>query len=146
MLKEKQIQLFDVVSYGGKKQRGHYNKQPKKYIKELNPHLKLIRTREEIANFLPIPLMAEVFESKDYGKIRLWCQVYNSDEYEYNGEFFEGENFKIIEAELIGTEKLSVSKSLYWHKKLLNMAKNGWNIQEAAEQLQDEINESYAKK
>lgn len=138
MLKEKQVQLFDVVQYGGKKVRGHYKKKEKE-VQKLNPYLELAQIRTQLANYLPVPIFCELQDCYNYDYINLWCEVYTNEQYEYQNEMFDGEKFKIIEAELIGTEKLNIDNRLYLHKKLFDLIKTGLTIHEAAEKLQDEI-------
>ena len=138
MINERQITLFDPVEYGGKKIRGHYKKKEKE-IKSLNPYLELAQIRSELAGFLPIPISGDIQDCYTYGFINLWYEIYKQESYEYENEMFNGEDFRIIEAELIGTERLKVEQRLYFHKKLFELVKQGKNIQTAAEMLQDEI-------
>lgn len=138
LLEERQIQLFDVVEYGGKKTRGHYNKKPKE-VQKLNPYLELSQVRVRLANYLPVPLMADIQECTTFGHFNLWYLHYTNEEYQYEGEIYRGEEFKIIEAELIGTERFNIDTRLYLHKKLFELINTGVTIHEAAEKLQEEI-------
>lgn len=149
MLAEIQQSLFDVSLYGGKKIRGHYKKRDKNEIKQdavkkiadLTPYAEFAEISAALANYLPVSLLNAdcEAESKDYGLIIRREIHYTNEDYEYYGEIFRGENFKLIEAELKGTEKLKIDKRLYIHKKLLDLIKTGLNIHEAAELLQEEI-------
>lgn len=136
MVEEKQINLFDLSKYGGKKLRGHYQKQEKKPEK-LNPYAELSQLYSRVANYLPIPIMStggqEVF---DYDLLTLWYSHYQAEKYHYQGESYDGEDFKIIQAELKGTEDLYVDEKIFIHKSLLNLIQKGTSINEAAKLLQ----------
>lgn len=131
---EKQINLFDVTLYGGKKLRGHYKEKVKKEEPE-NPYAKIARLYGQIANYLPIPIM-QTQEQFDYEYITLWYGHYSCEYYDYQGEAFRGEDFKIIEAELKGTERFDINERIYLHEKLINLIRNGIKINEAAAMLQ----------
>jgi len=144
-----QKNLFNVIEYGGKKTRGHYKKKEKsekqkddfEKIKDLNPYAEAAKIYASLANYFPVSIMGAQIpaECTEYKFIKLHYLTYEAEPYLYQGEICRGESFKIIEAELKGTERLKIDKRLYIHKKLLEAAKNGINIHEAAEQLQEEI-------
>lgn len=138
-LDPQQISLFDISKYSSRKLRGHYKK---KEIKEerLNPYLEIAQIYSQLANYLPIPIFTNGQEVFNYEYMRLWYSQYNYESYIYQGEKYEGEEFKIIGAELKGTETMFITERLALHKKLLQLVKDGMNIQEAAHRLQPIIN------
>lgn len=130
---DKQLSLFNAQEYGGKKVRGPYNIKPKTI--ELSPYQKLNNLLSQISNYLPSPIFKEE-EEFIFPNIKLWNSKYSIEPYEYNNELFNGDDFNIIEAELIGTELFSVEDRISLHSILLEKLKNGINIAEAAEKLQ----------
>lgn len=135
MQEPQQISLFDISKYSSRKLRGHYKK---KEIKEerLNPYLEISQIYSQIANYLPIPIMTNGQERFNYEHLTLWYSQYNIENYLYQGEEFIGEDFKIIGAELKGTENMFINERLYLHRKLLELIKNGLSVYEAAERIQ----------
>ena len=131
-----QFSLFDVLQYGGRKKRGKYKKKEKKAI-PIDPYLELSQILSQLANYFPIPICNNsAKEIYQYQHIRFWFSKHECEEYEYDKEVFNGESFNIVEAELIGTEDLSIDERLFLHKKLLEFVNKGLNIQVAAEKLQ----------
>lgn len=131
-----QFSLFDVLQYGGRKKRGKYKKKEVKPI-PIDPYLELSQILSQLANYFPIPICNNsAKEIYQYQHIRFWFSKHECEEYEYDKEVFNGESFNIVEAELIGTEDLSIDERLFLHKKLLEFVKNGMNIQVAAGKLQ----------
>lgn len=131
-----QFSLFDILQYGGRKKRGKYKKKEVKPI-PIDPYLELSQILSQLANYFPIPICNNsAKEIYQYQHIRFWFSKHECEEYEYDKEVFNGESFNIVEAELIGTEDLSIDERLFLHKKLLEFVKNGMNIQVAAGKLQ----------
>lgn len=133
-----QQSLFDLSQYiAPKKNRGSYKK---KEPKELNQYEEMALIYSQISNYLPIPIMmAQEQENFDFEYLTLWYSSYHNQKYEYRGEFYQGEEFKIIGAELKGTENFYIEFRLLLHKKLLELIQKGLNIQEAAKKLQPVI-------
>lgn len=135
MPEPQQISLFDLSKYSSRKVRGHYKKKEPK-AERLNPYAEIAQIYSQIANYLPIPIMTNGQERFDYEYLTLWYCQYNYENYLYQGEEFEGEDFKVIGAELKGTETMFITERLAIHKCLLQLVKQGMNIQEAAAKLQ----------
>lgn len=129
-----QQSLFDVKNFikppaqksskAGKK-RGPYNKHK---IPDLNPWVEMYRCYEELSNYCPIPLFSEQSSIIENNGLKLWYKVYNSKDYLYHGEIFSGEDFKIIEAEIIGTELMPIEWRLFLHLTLLDFLKDGFKL------------------
>lgn len=132
---EQQLNLLDVSQYTNRKFRGHYKEKEKKPEK-LNPYAQLAQLYSQVANYLPIPIMTSNQEVFDYGLLTLWYSHYTFDKYSYQGEEFNGEDFKVIQAELKGTEDLFINERIFLHKKLLEIIHSGIHINEAAKLLQ----------
>ncbi len=134
-----QQSLFDLSQYvKKKKERGKYKpKEPK----QLNQYEEMALIYNQISNYLPIPILSmQQQEAFEFGHLRLWYSQYTSGSYDYYNEECQGEDFKIIGAELIGTENFYIEYRLKIHKKLLELIDKGLNIQEAANILQPLIN------
>ena len=135
-LVEEQLNLLDLSLYSNRKLRGHYKEKEKKPEK-LNPYAQLAQLYSEVANDLPIPIMSNDDNEKyDYDLLTLWYSHYTFEQYTYQGEEFYGEDFRVIQAELKGTEDLFINERIFLHKKLLELIKKGTSIYEAAKLLQ----------
>lgn len=130
---DNQLNLFDVKHYGGKKLRGPYNIKHK--VKELSDYELLSSLLGQIANFLPCPIFQDQ-EEFNFPYIKLWNSKYTFQPYEYQHQTFDGEDFSIIEAELVGTELFSIQDRINLHQMLLEKVKSGVNIKIVAEQMQ----------
>lgn len=130
---DNQLNLFNTENYGIKKGRGPYNIKQKKI--KLSAYQILNSLLEQIANFLPCPIFQEQEEFL-FPYIKLWNSKYSFQCYEYENTMYEGEDFNIIEAELIGTELFSIQDRINLHQMLLDKVKSGINIKIVAEQLQ----------
>lgn len=134
----KQFSLFNVVEYGGKLPRGKYKEKEKK-VEPLNPYVELSQILSQLANYFPIPIMSNATQEDltiAYNLFNFHYNHHSCQEYEYYGDKFIGDDFNIIEAELIGTEDLFIQERLFIHKKLLELIHKGVNIHEAANRLQ----------
>ncbi len=79
-----------------------------------------------LANYFPPPLFSfNDSEFFDCGIVRVWKSVYTAESYEYSGTIFNGQNFTVLEAEIIGTENLPVNVRLFLHKLLLDRLRAG---------------------
>lgn len=134
-LVEEQLNLLDVSLCSNRKLRGHYKEKEKKPEK-LNPYAQLAQLYSQVASYLPIPILTTSQEIFDYDLLTLWYCHYSYDKYSYQGEEFYGEDFKVIQAELKGTEDLYINERIFLHKKLLELVHKGKGIYEAAKLLQ----------
>lgn len=123
-----------------KNKRGHYNKVPKPEHTE-NNYEYLRRLQTQLANFLDVPYFFnrdEVFLFAD-GRIKAECLVYTDEPYEYYGEQYEGEVFKIREAEIVGTENYSIETRLELHQTLINNLEDGITLDKAVDNIQGRL-------
>ena len=65
------------------------------------------------------------------GIFRISCYAYTDEAYEYQGETYKGENFKVFEAEIIGTENMYLEDRLKIHQAVLSYLDAGATIEEA---------------
>lgn len=129
-----QFSLFNVVDYGGRKTRGKYKPKEKK-VEPVNPYTELSILYQKLANFFPIPILNNEVKNDN-----LTNYTYFNSWYSYYAEDEEATEYKVIEAELIGTEDLFIQERLFLHKKLLDLVNNkGYSIYKAAEILQPYI-------
>lgn len=137
----KQVNLFTVKDYLSKEEiqkeknkRGPYKKTPKK-PKTYNPFEEMSKLYQKLANFLPLPLFTSEKEVFDFGEIRAWYINYVDEQYFHQGESFCGETFKVIEAEIKGTENFFIEERVYLHKKIIEFLTDGEEISDAVKKL-----------
>ena len=89
-----------------------------------------------LANFFPIYFngvepteVGEDYKCYDFGVIRVWDNSYLSESYTHQGAIYKGQDFKVLEAEVIGTEDLNIQERLYIHETVLEMLEEGYNIE-----------------
>lgn len=126
-----------------KKERGKYNKTPKK--KSFTSWEKMQDIYTQLANYCPLPLFGNTKEIIDIYGVRLWCSDYEAERYEYINdskvtEICIGEKFKVIEAEILGTENLHIEDRIFLHEKLLNELRIGYDIKSAMEKISPDFN------
>lgn len=125
-----------------KGKRGFYNKVPKpkhtannwEYLREL---------QRQLANFLDVPYFFdrdEVFYFSN-NRIKAWTYVYDEESYTYEGQEYEGEAFKVREAEIVGAENFNIETRLYLHQHLINDLENGVTLDKAVDNIQPRLNE-----
>lgn len=125
-----------------KKVRGQYDKTPKKKI--LTHWEKMQEIYTQLANYCPLPLFGNEKEITDIHGLRLWCLNYTAERYEYLNdsnitEICKGEDFKVIEAEIIGTESWYLEDRIFIHEKLLNEIRSGLNVKSAMEKIKPDF-------
>ena len=125
-----------------KKERGQYDKTPKKKI--LTNWEKMQDLYTQLANYCPLPLFGEAKEITDFYGLRLWCESYTAERYEYQNdlnitEICKGEDFKVIEAEITGTENWYLEDRVFIHEKLLNEIRSGLDIKSAMEKIKPDF-------
>lgn len=113
-------------------------------VKEFKPlvisdYQKLDTLYSRIANYLPSPLLSNSEAVFTYNGLNAWYNIYTDDMYSYQGQEYRGENFKSFQAEIIGTENFELNKRIELHSKLLDLLRNGADLDKAVEILQPEI-------
>ena len=138
--------LFVVEDYMTKEEiakqerkRGHYKTKELKIDTIINPYTEMKNLYQQLAGFMPIPLFSNKTEVFSCLNVRIWHYVYNRNKYTYQGEICEGEDFKVVEAEIIGTENLYIDDRIRLHKELINMLSNGIKLEKALNNIQPEI-------
>lgn len=124
-----------------KGKRGHYNKDYTKPKHTDNNWEYLRCLQKQLANFLDVPYFFdrdEVFLFSK-GRIKAWIYVYNDEPYEYEGNIYEGEVFKVREAEIVGAENFDIETRLQLHQELINDLENGVTLDKAVDNIQEKI-------
>jgi hypothetical protein len=90
---------------------------------------------KRLANFFPIffsnvepSIIEEDYKVYDFGIVRVWDNVYLPETYTHQGAIYKGQEFRVIEAEIIGSEDLNIQERLYLHETLLELLEDGYNI------------------
>ena len=96
---------------------------------------RLRQLHSQLANFFPIffsdvePSFEEAdYKAYDFGVVRVWDNVYLPETYTHQGTIYKGQEFRVIEAEIIGSEDLNIQERLYLHETLLELLESGYNI------------------
>ena len=89
----------------------------------------------QLSNFFPIFFNGvepteegEDYRYFDFGMVRVWDNTYTSETYTYRGDIYKGQDFKVLEAEIKGTEDLNIQERLYIHETVLELLEDGYNI------------------
>lgn len=95
-----------------------------------------------IANF--VPRTNNLFDKIDtvylfHNSIRVWLEFYETKPFFYEGEEFEGEEFCIKNAELVGSENLTLLDRILLHEELYKLLSEGRDLAEVAEIMQPKI-------
>ena len=90
-----------------------------------------------LANFFPIffsgvqpSFIEEDYKAYDFGIVRVWDNVYLPETYTHQGAIYKGQEFRVIEAEIIGSEDLNIQERLYLHETLLELLEEGYRIEQ----------------
>ena len=90
---------------------------------------------KRLANFFPIffsniepSITSEDYKAYDFGIVRVWDNVYLPETYTHKGAIYKGQEFRVIEAEIIGSEDLNIQERIYLHETLLELLEEGYNI------------------
>jgi hypothetical protein len=88
-----------------------------------------------LANFFPIffsgvepSIIDGENKAYDLGIVRVWDNIYLPESYTHKGTIYKGQDFRVIEAEIIGSEDLNIQERLYLHETLLELLEDGYNI------------------
>lgn len=142
-----QNNIFDITEFQtpeeiarANRKRGNYKAKKKFKPIKLNPYTEMNNLYISLANYLPLPLFSNDEGVFVFGKIRYWYMVYNSDEYSYLNddgilEDCQGDDFKVVEAEIIGTENMSIDKRIALHKALIELLRNGIQLEKAVAEV-----------
>lgn len=102
---------------------------------------------ERLSNFFPVffngiqPVEeGEDYKIYDFGMVRVWDNTYTSEYYTYKRERFKGQDFKVLEVEVIGTEDLNVTERLFIHTSLLEALEDGYRIEQLNWWLEELVN------
>lgn len=131
-----------MIKDANKNKRGHYQKHFKPII--YNPYTEIKDLYRKLANFLPLPLFQTETEVFHYSGVTAWYTTYTDEEYEYIDAKFEdekngtyqGDNFKVVEAEIDGTENFYVEDRIELHKELISYLSQGITLENAIIMLQ----------
>lgn len=142
----KGLEQYDLMARKVKQKRVHYkNTTYTKVYKEdvvegksnNNTFLwgKMRELHIRLSNFFPIFFSGAVpieenedYRVYDFGMIRVWENIYYPETYTYRGDIYKGQEFKTVEAEIIGTEDLNIQERLYIHETVLEMLEDGYSI------------------
>ena len=92
---------------------------------------------KRLANFFPIffsnaepSIIEENYKIYDFGIVRVWDNVYLPETYTHKGAIYKGQEFRVIEAEIIGSEDLNIQERIYLHETLLELLEDGYRIEQ----------------
>lgn len=129
-----------------KSKRGPYQKHNKPII--YNPYTEIKDLYRKLADFLPMPLFSSEKEVFHFPGVTAWYMQYYIEEYEYidakfkdeeNGTFL-GEDFKVVEVEITGTENFDLYDRIELHKELIAYLAQGISLENAIAMLQPSFN------
>ena len=90
---------------------------------------------KRLANFFPIffsnvepCIVEEDYKAYDFGVVRVWVNMYLPETYTHQGAIYKGQEFRVVEAEIIGSEDLNIQERIYLHETLLELLEDGYNI------------------
>lgn len=70
-------------------------------------------------------------EVQEIEGLRVWNIHYVPETYFYKTQLYKGQDFRVIETEIIGSEDLHITERLYLHESLLNALRSGVELSEA---------------
>ena len=92
---------------------------------------------KRLANFFPIffsniepSITSEDYKAYDFGIVRVWDNVYLPETYTHKGAIYKGQEFRVIEAEITGSEDLNIQERIYLHETLLELLEEGYRIEQ----------------
>lgn len=135
-------QYDTMIKEANKNKRGHYQKHLKPII--YNPYTEIKDLYRQLANFLPLPLFQNETKVFHFSGVTAWYMTYEDEEYEYDNAIFEdekngtfqGDNFKVVEAEIDGTENFNIDDRIALHKELIEYLRQGVSLENAIIMLQ----------
>lgn len=137
-----QLRLFSNTQVDVTKPKPRYSHRGpyKKHPKIISDWQKMSEAYSLIASYLPVSICNTESYTNDYSGLRLWHTVYSPETYTYNNEICMGENFKTIQAEIIGTEKLNLQDRLKIHLELIEHLRSGQSIEVSIQLIQPLLN------
>ena len=100
-----------------------------------------------LANFFPIffsdvvpSIETEDYKAYDFGIVRVWDNVYLPETYTHQGAIYKGQEFRVIDAEIIGSEDLNIQERIYLHETLLELLEEGYRIEQLNWYLESLVN------
>ena len=154
----KGLEQYDLMARKVKNKRVHYKtttytkfyKEDIAFGKTYNNTLIWGRMRQlhlTIANFFPIffsgvePTITEDnYKVYDFGIVRVWDNIYLPESYTHQGAIYKGQEFRVLEAEIIGSEDLNIQERLYLHETLLELLECGYRIEQLNWYLESLVN------
>lgn len=148
-------QYDKMIKDANKNKRGHYQKHSKPII--YNPYTEIKDLYRQLANYLPLPLFQNETEVFHFSGVTAWYMTYEDEQYEYDNAMFEdekngifeGDNFKVVEAEINGTENFNIDDRITLHKELISYLSQGICLENAIVMLQSsaqKVKEKYKTK
>lgn len=108
---------------------------------------KMTKLYSTLANFFPIFFTniepsseGEGYKTYDFGMVRVWDLSYFPEKYTYQRKEYLGQDFKVLEAEVIGTEDLNIDERLFIHENLLELLEEGYRIEQLNWWLEELVN------
>jgi hypothetical protein len=102
---------------------------------------------KRLANFFPIffsniepSITSEDYKVYDFGIVRVWDNVYLPETYTHKGAIYKGQEFRVIEAEITGSEDLNIQERIYLHETLLELLEEGYRIEQVNWYIESLVN------
>jgi hypothetical protein len=67
--------------------------------------------------------------------LKIWTIKYDKKPYEYEGTTYEGQEFTVRAAEIIGTEDWDIKKRIEIHERFLQLLRKDFSIEESLERI-----------
>lgn len=153
MAAQVQTSLFEVSPYITGKKRVRY-KVPtytKSYEDYSGESLKIVDNLEYESNYQKLDdIYSKIYNycgieilntntKKDKvrteGQLKIWTIEYDKTPYEYEGTMYEGQEFTVRGAEIIGTENWDIDKRIEIHERLLRLLRKGFSVEESLESI-----------
>lgn len=154
----KGLEQYDLMARKVKNKRVHYKtttytkfyKEDIAFGKTYNNTLIWGRMRDlhsRLTNFFPIFFngvepteVGEDYKYYDFGVVRVWDNSYLPESYTHQGAIYKGQEFRVLEAEIIGSEDLNIQERLYLHETLLELLECGYRIEQLNWYLESLVN------
>lgn len=153
MVRETVINLFsniegfeeadELVQSLNARKRGCYNTKPK--VIEYNPYTHMQKLYTQLGDLIGIRLFSKDDAVFRYRGIKIWSLIYTSEEYEYEGKSYPGEQFQINQAEIRGTENFIIKDRIKLHEKFINLLQQHVELKNAIKLVQQDVRELQKK-
>lgn len=84
---------------------------------------------KQLANYFPPDTLKDGTRIIERDFIRLWIEEYERELYTYKGKTFKGQHFRVVMAEIIGSEDMRIDKRLKLHEEVLEMLRNNKDLE-----------------